>query len=732
VLTGTARVEITQDKTFAGQFTDNCFTLVGQAVLNCSTEYWGYDRDLMAAESGVSMGVPVSVNAAGTTLQATLPVTELGAPDAVKGKGASFALNLPVGATKFALVGMATQGTHSGTATIAYSDGTSDTFTVSFPDWVQTGSVPSGWTAFGSVSKRVENLGWEATAKKTYLFVPNTAANGLFTIPAGKTPVSFTMPDITDSNATNEAKGANIYVFAIATDLPPVADPPPVTLAQPATTQSGSTLVSADFDLGTASAGVPGDGYRASVNWGDGSRVEEVAVASDGKISGSHVYAAAGAFEAVVTVWDELTATSQTLPIAVSASVFTPSATVTDAGGNPLASPFDAEPGDTVSIAGSGFAPGEQVAVSVGGAVVVTVTADATGSIPPTTAKIPWTADGPLVLAAAGSLSGAVVSVTAVVAVPDVSALLAVLLDSPPSTAAANYTTASWAPYVAAKSAAIQVLADAGDLASSHLRQADLDSALGVLNTAIAGLVAVPSPTVTATVVAPGPTETVQVPGPVQTVVAPGAVSTVSVPGPTETVEVPGPVETVYVPTDGGTQAKVTVAKVKLPQSSLVLQVKKAFTLPIGVYFSDGSATYKVTEVSFTSSNPKVVKVSKQGKITGLKAGTATVTVTAAKLDAKGKKVSASLKVSVVKKATGKLSSVKANVPASLKVGQVVYLAASYKSAKAAGVKVTFKSSKLKVVSVDKVGTIKAMKKGKAVITVKAGKKAKKYTITVK
>ena len=71
-------------------------------------------------------------------------------------------------------------------------------------------------------------------------------------------------------------------------------------------------------------------------------------------------------------------------------------------------------------------------------------------------------------------------------------------------------------------------------------------------------------------------------------------------------------------------------------------------------------------------------------------------------------------------------------IPKSMKVGKVKYITGKYSPLKATGVKVTFKSSKKKIVSVDQRGRMKALKAGKAVITVKAGGKSKKYKITVK
>jgi predicted alpha-1,2-mannosidase len=187
-------------------------------------------------------------------------------------------------------------------------------------------------------------------------------------------------------------------------------------------------------------------------------------------------------------------------------------------------------------------------------------------------------------------------------------------------------------------------------------------------------------------------------------------------------------------PTDGPKTPVVTAAKVKYPQKALVLAKGKTYTLPVGVYFNGTTApSYKASDVTWTTSNKKVATVSAAGKIKAVKAGTATIKATAKAKSAAGKAVSVSIKVKVVaKKSSAKVTKVKAAVPKTMKVGQVKYVTATYSPAKAQAVKVTYKSSKAKVVAVDKAGRITALKKGTATITVKAAKKSVKYKVTVK
>jgi uncharacterized protein YjdB len=123
---------------------------------------------------------------------------------------------------------------------------------------------------------------------------------------------------------------------------------------------------------------------------------------------------------------------------------------------------------------------------------------------------------------------------------------------------------------------------------------------------------------------------------------------------------------------------------------------------------------------ALTVKNGKIKANKKIKKKTNVK-----VTVTAAN----GKALT--IKVTVVPKAT-KLNKVTTKFPKKMKAGAMYQLKIKLKKATATGVKVTFKSSKGGVIRVDKAGKLFALKKGKATITIKAGKKKVKKTITVK
>jgi lysophospholipase L1-like esterase len=172
-------------------------------------------------------------------------------------------------------------------------------------------------------------------------------------------------------------------------------------------------------------------------------------------------------------------------------------------------------------------------------------------------------------------------------------------------------------------------------------------------------------------------------------------------------------------------KSPITVS-VNTPISQVYITKGKKLSLPIELYQGNDIVTKSVA-TTFKSSNKKIVTVDKKGKIKGIKAGTAKITVTTKA----GK--SLVIKITVVKKAV-KLKKFKiSGTPKSMNVGKNVQLKIKLSQPKATNLIVTYKSSKPKVVSVDKAGRITAHKKGSAVITVKVGSiKVKTSAITVK
>ena len=166
-------------------------------------------------------------------------------------------------------------------------------------------------------------------------------------------------------------------------------------------------------------------------------------------------------------------------------------------------------------------------------------------------------------------------------------------------------------------------------------------------------------------------------------------------------------------------------AKPKLNKTKISVKTGKTYTLKV-------HGTTRMPK--WKSSNKKVVSVSRNGKVKGLKAGkTATITVQLASGLKKSFKVKVQKKnvatksLKVVNVSTGK----KVSSKVSLKRKQTLKLAATV-SPITSKEKVKYSSSNKKVVSVSSKGVIKAKKKGKATITVKSGKKTYKIKVTVK
>lgn len=129
---------------------------------------------------------------------------------------------------------------------------------------------------------------------------------------------------------------------------------------------------------------------------------------------------------------------------------------------------------------------------------------------------------------------------------------------------------------------------------------------------------------------------------------------------------------------------------------------------------------------SFTSSNKKVVKVTKTGKVTGVKVGTATIKV---KLTYNKKTVTKTCKITV-KKAVTKVNLKKKSV--NLVVGKKYTISKTTVTPKSALAKFTYSSSDKKIATVTSKGVVTAKKVGKAKITVKAADgSGKKATLTV-
>ena len=175
-------------------------------------------------------------------------------------------------------------------------------------------------------------------------------------------------------------------------------------------------------------------------------------------------------------------------------------------------------------------------------------------------------------------------------------------------------------------------------------------------------------------------------------------------------------------------KCKVTVKAVKatsisFSSSSTTVEYSKTKTLK--PTFKPSNATDK--SLTWTSSNPKVVSVDKNGKIKGLQAGKSaviTATTKTGKLTAK-----ITVKVNPISVTSVSLNRTSQN----LSKGGTFTLTATVKPSNATDKTLTWASSDKSVATVDKNGKVTALKNGTAIITCKsANGKTAKCTVTVR
>ena len=165
-----------------------------------------------------------------------------------------------------------------------------------------------------------------------------------------------------------------------------------------------------------------------------------------------------------------------------------------------------------------------------------------------------------------------------------------------------------------------------------------------------------------------------------------------------------------------------TVTGVKIMSPVYVLK-DSTVTLPYAVQPYNAANQ----NVKWKTSNKNIATVDASGKVTGMKTGSAVITVTTVD----GNKT-ASCIVNVVSKAIA-LKTLKITPGSAMRlntgIAQQVY--PTLNPANATGIVPDYKSSKPSVASIDKLGMIITLKPGKTTITVTAGPLVKRFTLTV-
>jgi hypothetical protein len=158
-----------------------------------------YSIEALAAD-GINAGQPITSN--GITF--TWPTSYSVIPDNYQAAGQTIPVIPVANATTLAFLGSATNGPSQGTATITYTDGTTQTFTLDLSDWSLNGGTKS------------PDAGNVAVATTTYVNTPSGQANSthyLFytgtSLQTGKTVLSVTLP--------TTVSAGQLHIFAVGT-----------------------------------------------------------------------------------------------------------------------------------------------------------------------------------------------------------------------------------------------------------------------------------------------------------------------------------------------------------------------------------------------------------------------------------------------------------------------------------------------------------------------------------
>ncbi|MDR1294846.1 MAG: Ig-like domain-containing protein [Bifidobacteriaceae bacterium] len=172
------------------------------------------------------------------------------------------------------------------------------------------------------------------------------------------------------------------------------------------------------------------------------------------------------------------------------------------------------------------------------------------------------------------------------------------------------------------------------------------------------------------------------------------------------------------VPVDPGDP----IAAVTASQRSVTLITGSSYTIPAGAYGSDGARS----RPAFTSKAARVASVSRTGTVTALAPGKATIVLCAG-----SQRATVTITVRARRPARTSPTAVTVRgIPARMAVGDAVSARATYKPARAIGVKVRYTSSRPSVLAVDSAGHVRALRPGTATVKVKAG--ARVTTVTVR
>jgi C1A family cysteine protease len=171
--------------------------------------------------------------------------------------------------------------------------------------------------------------------------------------------------------------------------------------------------------------------------------------------------------------------------------------------------------------------------------------------------------------------------------------------------------------------------------------------------------------------------------------------------------------------------AAANVTSIASHAKTLYLKKNSSYTIPCVAYDANSPAD---TQLTFTTANANVLSIGANGKIKAKNVSKKTKAVVTATTQSGYRKT---FTVYILPKAT-RLKSLKiVGAPKKMKLGAYRHLTLKYSPASATNLAPKFSSSNPKVVSVDKIGRICALKKGKARVTVRVGGKKAEAEISV-
>jgi trehalose/maltose hydrolase-like predicted phosphorylase len=178
--TGTASVAVPYASIAAADDNVGITSTATAAAGNFDGDGDSYSQTSLAA-AGLAPGAALTVDGA----KVTWPDMPPGTPDNIIASGQ--AIPLSGTGSKLVLLGTSDYGADSGTATIVYSDGSTQSFTLGFNDWYQNYALPG--TSIVANAYRNHSNGSAGTH-------PVSVYATSVTLPAGKTPAYLILPDI--------------------------------------------------------------------------------------------------------------------------------------------------------------------------------------------------------------------------------------------------------------------------------------------------------------------------------------------------------------------------------------------------------------------------------------------------------------------------------------------------------------------------------------------------------